>query len=76
MSVMKDKSTGDVSEITCDREGCTGRGEPTEQWIVVEYFNRKTSELKNRKDLCPDCAQELYSFVNGAPVEAAEEEAS
>lgn len=65
MSIVNDKSTEDISEVTCDREGCSNRGEPNENWMAVEYFNKETSVMRARKDLCPDCAGDLIGFFGG-----------
>lgn len=64
MSVVANKYTDDVDEVTCDR--CGHQAEPTEQWGYIEYGNMSTGVLDGRKDLCPDCLKALMQFLQAS----------
>lgn len=61
MSVVANKYTKDVDEVTCDL--CGHQDSPSEQWGFLEYGNMKSGALQDRKDLCPDCLRKLVAFL-------------
>jgi hypothetical protein len=72
VSVMKDKSTSDVGAVKCDRDGCDAQGELDDNWMTVEYHDKKSGGLRNRLDFCRDCFQDFLAFAEGAEVQTTE----